>query len=90
MIGKEFDGIHELTYKSIMKADVDVRKDLYANIVLSGGTTMYAGIAERLSKEVTTLAPSSMKIKVKIIYQRLLHHLKEDFQYGSEDQSYQD
>jgi actin-related protein len=41
MIGKEYDGIHELTYKSIMKADVDVRKDLYANIVLSGGTTMY-------------------------------------------------
>ncbi len=31
-----------------MKSDVDVRKDLYANIVLSGGTTMYAGIAERL------------------------------------------
>ena len=87
MIGKEFDGIHELTYKSIMKADVDVRKDLYANIVLSGGTTMYAGIAERLSKEVTTLAPSSMKIKVKIIYLRLLLHLKEDSQYGLEDQS---
>lgn len=40
-IGKEFEGIHELTYKSIMKADVDIRKDLYANIVLSGGTTMY-------------------------------------------------
>ena len=57
MIGKDFEGVHELTYKSIMKADVDVRKDLYANIVLSGGTTMYSGIAERLQKEVTTLAP---------------------------------
>jgi len=64
MIGKDFEGVHELTYRSIMKADVDVRKDLYANIVLSGGTTMYAGIADRLSKEVTTLAPSTMKIKV--------------------------
>jgi len=64
MVGKEFPGIHELTYQSIMKADVDVRKDLYGNIVLSGGTTMYSGIAERLSKEVTALAPSSMKIKV--------------------------
>ncbi len=49
-----------------MKADVDVRKDLYGNIVLSGGTTMYQGIAERLTKEVTSLAPSSMKIKVYI------------------------
>lgn len=47
-----------------MKCDVDVRKDLYNNIVLSGGTTMFDGIAERLSKEVSALAPSSMKIKV--------------------------
>lgn len=47
-----------------MKCDVDVRKDLYANIVMSGGTTMYEGIADRLSKEVTALAPATMKIKV--------------------------
>jgi len=62
--GKEFAGIHELTFNSIMKCDIDVRKDLYGNIVLSGGTTMFSGIAERLSQEVTSLAPSSMKIKV--------------------------
>jgi actin, other eukaryote len=63
-LGKEFKGIHELTYESIMKCDVDVRKDLYGNIVLSGGTTMFPGIAERLNKEVVNLAPSTMKIKV--------------------------
>jgi len=60
----EVPGVHELTFKSIMKCDIDVRKDLYANIVMSGGTTMFAGIPERLSKEVTALAPSTMKIKV--------------------------
>ncbi len=60
----EVPGVHELTYKSIMKCDIDVRKDLYANIVMSGGTTMFPGIPERLSKEVTALAPSTMKIKV--------------------------
>jgi len=60
----EVPGIHELTFKSIMKCDIDVRKDLYANIVMSGGTTMFPGIPERLSKEVTALAPSTMKIKV--------------------------
>merc|ERR1719453_957167 len=43
----EAAGVHELTYNSIMKCDVDIRKDLYANVVLSGGTTMYAGIADR-------------------------------------------
>ena len=60
----EAAGIHEFTYNSIMKCDVDIRKDLYANIVLSGGTTMFPGIGERMTKELTALAPSTMKIKV--------------------------
>jgi len=64
MIGMEAAGIHETTYNSIMKCDVDIRKDLYGNIVLSGGSTMFPGIADRMSKEITSLAPSSMKIKV--------------------------
>ncbi|CAH8321507.1 unnamed protein product [Eruca vesicaria subsp. sativa] len=63
-MGMEAAGIHETTYNSIMKCDVDIRKDLYGNIVLSGGTTMFTGIADRMSKEITALAPSSMKIKV--------------------------
>ncbi|KAL0855477.1 hypothetical protein Bca101_060630 [Brassica carinata] len=63
-VGMEAAGIHETTYNSIMKCDVDIRKDLYGNIVLSGGTTMFSGIADRMSKEITALAPSSMKIKV--------------------------
>ncbi|KAL0311169.1 UNVERIFIED_CONTAM: actin [Sesamum angustifolium] len=60
----EAAGIHETTYNSIMKCDVDIRNDLYGNIVLSGGSTMFPGIADRMSKEITALAPSSMKIKV--------------------------
>ena len=63
-IGKEAAGIHDTLFATIMKCDVDIRKDLYANIVLSGGTTMFEGIAERLTKEVVALAPSTMKIKV--------------------------
>uniref|UniRef100_A0A8C8YKS6 Actin alpha 2, smooth muscle n=2 Tax=Boreoeutheria TaxID=1437010 RepID=A0A8C8YKS6_PROSS len=52
------------TTGSIMKCDIDIRKDLYANNVLSGGTTMYPGIADRMQKEITALAPSTMKIKI--------------------------
>uniref|UniRef100_A0A8C4E9R3 Actin alpha 1, skeletal muscle n=1 Tax=Dicentrarchus labrax TaxID=13489 RepID=A0A8C4E9R3_DICLA len=48
----------------IMKCDIDIRKDLYANNVMSGGTTMYPGIADRMQKEITALAPSTMKIKI--------------------------
>ncbi|XP_055090616.1 actin, alpha skeletal muscle isoform X2 [Phocoena phocoena] len=63
-IGMESAGIHETTYNSIMKCDIDIRKDLYANNVMSGGTTMYPGIADRMQKEITALAPSTMKIKI--------------------------
>ena len=62
--GDGMDGIDQTTYNSIMKCDVDIRKDLYGNIVLSGGTTMFPGIAERMTKEITARAPASMKIKV--------------------------
>jgi actin-related protein len=63
-IGLEQEGIHKLTFQSIMKCDVDIRKDLYNNIVMSGGTTMFNGVAERMQKEVKALAPDSMTIKI--------------------------
>ena len=64
LLGSECAGIAETTYSSIMKCDIDIRKDLYANVVLSGGTTMYAGIADRMQKDITALAPNTMKIKI--------------------------
>ncbi|XP_066979016.1 actin-2, muscle-specific-like [Macrobrachium rosenbergii] len=63
-LGMESVGIHETVHQSIMKCDIDIRKDLLANIVLSGGTTMYAGIADRMQKEITALAPSTIKVKI--------------------------
>jgi len=63
-IGKENDGIHQLTYKSILKCDIDIRKDLYQNIVLSGGSTMFPGIDSRLKKEIQALAPAAVKVKI--------------------------
>merc|ERR1711900_7215 len=63
-LGMEVVGIHEGCFNSIMKCDIDIRKDLYANTVLSGGSTMYPGIADRMQKEITAMAPSTMKIKI--------------------------
>ena len=45
-LGLEAAGVHETTYNSIMKCDLDIRKDLYGNIVMSGGSTMYPGISD--------------------------------------------
>jgi actin, other eukaryote len=64
LLGLDIDGADETTYKSIMKCDLDIRRDLYGNVVLSGGTTMYPGIAERLTKELTNRAPPAMKVRV--------------------------
>merc|ERR1712012_546182 len=63
-IGIEQQGVHNLTFQSITKCDVDIRKDLYANTVMSGGTTMFPGIDDRMQKELTSLAPPTMKIKI--------------------------
>ncbi|ERL87983.1 hypothetical protein D910_05371 [Dendroctonus ponderosae] len=64
LLGMETPGIAETTFNSIMKSDMDIRKDLYANTVLSGGSTMFPGIADRIQKEIAALAPASMKIKI--------------------------
>jgi len=64
LIGVEDQGVHHLTFNSIMKCDIDIRKDLYGNIVLSGGSTMFPQIADRMNKEITLLAPPSMTIKI--------------------------
>jgi len=64
LLGREATGIHECTYNSIIECDVDIRKDLYGNVVLSGGTTMFPGIADRMQKELVNMAPSTMKINI--------------------------
>ena len=107
LIGSEATGIHETTFKTIMDCDMDIRKDLYSNIVLSGGgspwlmhapshppvlwhlvpvhlhglawsvyrpyvvahvelagSTMFPGIVERLTREMTSLVPTAMKVRV--------------------------
>jgi actin beta/gamma 1 len=62
--GMKCSGIHATFHMSIMKCDVEMREDLYANIVLSGGSTMFPGFADRMQKEITSLAPPTMKINV--------------------------
>jgi len=63
-LGMESCGVHETTFNSIMKCDVDIRKDLYCNIVLSGGSTMFPGMSDRVQKELQAMAPAAMKIKI--------------------------
>ncbi|XP_070580853.1 actin-1-like isoform X2 [Ptychodera flava] len=64
MPGIESPGIHEILNTSIAKCPASVHKELYANIVLSGGTSLLPGLEGRLQKEMTALAPSGTQVKV--------------------------
>lgn len=63
-LGTESSGIHETTFNSVMKCNVDIRKDLYANTMRSGGSTMYPGTVDWMQKEIVALAPSTVKTKI--------------------------
>jgi actin, other eukaryote len=64
LIGRDEEGIHKLVHKSVQGCDIDLRKPLYGNIVLSGGTTMIPGIERRLAYELEGLVAERMKVKV--------------------------
>ncbi|KAK7268577.1 hypothetical protein RIF29_21278 [Crotalaria pallida] len=64
IIGKESPAIHEMTYYSIMKCGLNIRKDLFNNIILSGGSTMFPGMVDRMTSEISALAPKTMTVNV--------------------------
>lgn len=56
--------IHKSIQDSIMKCEPDINPELYANIVLAGGTTMFHGLPERLEKEIVAQAQPALKVHV--------------------------
>ncbi|XP_032836177.1 actin-1-like [Petromyzon marinus] len=62
-LGLEALGLHQLAWASVMRSEIDLRRHLYGNVVLSGGTTMLPGLDERLSWELSRLAPPGAVIK---------------------------
>ena len=64
LIGKDFPGMDKMVYNCIQACDIDVRRDLFKNITLSGGSTMFPGINDRLVKEIKAQANASVEVKV--------------------------
>ena len=62
--GLEMPGMHGILHNSIMACNADLREDMYANIVLAGGSASFPGFAERMTKEMRTLAPQTMNVNV--------------------------
>ncbi|KAA6366592.1 MAG: putative Actin, partial [Streblomastix strix] len=55
-------GVHDLLYQAITNCDPMIQKDLYSNIVLSGGSSLFEGFSDRLHKEIADLAPNILKV----------------------------
>lgn len=80
LIGQEYAGVHQVVVDAINRVDLDLRKSLFSNIVLSGGSTLCrgmstlyihtplsyveAGFGDRLLNEVKKLALKDIKIKI--------------------------
>ncbi|KAK4066739.1 hypothetical protein Trihar35433_7166 [Trichoderma harzianum] len=64
IIGQEYPGVHQIVVDAISRTDLDLRKSLYSNIVLSGGSTLTKGFGDRLLTELQKLAVKDMRIKI--------------------------
>ena len=62
--GDEVHGMHTMAHGTVQECDVDIRKDLYQNVILSGGTTLYEGLPDRLEKEIDALCPQQNMVKI--------------------------
>ena len=67
MIEKLDSWIGKECYNLIQKCDIDIKRYLYNAVILSGDTSKFNELAERLTKEIKILVAESMKEKVKII-----------------------
>jgi actin-related protein len=49
--------MHNMIVESINKCDVDLRKELLSNIVLTGGNTLFGGLPETMQKKLIDIGP---------------------------------
>lgn len=58
------DSIQQLAYHAVASCDVDCRKDLLANIILTGGGAAIDGVTNRFQHELSALLPPTYKVKI--------------------------
>ena len=61
---KDHFGLHEQTFKSIKRCDEDIEKDLFQNVILCGGSSLFLKIRKKFEKELQSLAPTGKTVKV--------------------------
>lgn len=67
IVGLESLGIGGIVWESISRCEIDCRKTLLSNVVLSGGSTMFPGFADRLARELRGYAPTASQANIRIV-----------------------
>ena len=64
--GLESEGLATITFKSITRSDCEekIQREMFGNIVLTGGNTMFPGMRARIEKEIDNLVSTNINIKV--------------------------
>lgn len=57
-------GIHELLYRRITAADIDLRRELAQAVILTGGSTLFPGLKERIGQELSRMCPKHTTVKI--------------------------
>ncbi|XP_028060118.1 actin-related protein 4 isoform X3 [Camellia sinensis] len=57
-------GLPQMVIESINKCDVDIRRELFSSILLSGGTASMQQLKERLEKDLLEESPQAARVKV--------------------------
>jgi actin-related protein len=55
LIFHENSSFHDLIYSSIRKCEPDIERDLYSNILICGGNTMFKGLGEDIYSRMSTM-----------------------------------
>merc|ERR1712151_1298109 len=66
-VGLEAMGVGGMIWESVSKCEIDVRKNLLGNVVLSGGSTMFPGFSNRLLKDLKSYAPTAAQPSIRVV-----------------------
>jgi len=60
----KFEGLHYMIQGTILDCDADIRRELYANLVITGGCSRIKGLRERLAAMIVSIAPPAFSPKI--------------------------
>ncbi len=64
IIGKELPSLHESIIAAISLCDMNLRREFYSNIILSGGSSNFPGLKERIKNEISKRVPESIEVNI--------------------------